>query len=189
MLGTVCIKQVEYLLCYAAAGTLVQFCALQRGTSGSVHKLGAVLDISTTTGKLRALSSIIVAIGIIRHQHEQLSGHHVAVGAVEKRERSVITYMDNFVQKRVSLEDLPQMRTRLPLLQKLYKAVESNRNVVHAARGPKLKKGEYSVDLTPLGDKMSSAPVDTQMLRSAIRHVIQTLNNTFMNGLCCDCAC
>jgi hypothetical protein len=100
--------QLEYLLCYAAAGTELQFCAMKRGDKASVYYLGQRLDIATEAGKLICFESIMIITAIICAQRKQLRAVEQSsywfqplLGRVNKREKCItISYMDGYIEKR-----------------------------------------------------------------------------------------
>ena len=90
--------QVEYLLCYAAAGTKIQFCALKRNDKERVYPLGKRLDISKQLGRLACLEQIIIMSAIICAQRHQLQESFLPLGTVIERDNGVtISYLDGYL--------------------------------------------------------------------------------------------
>eukprot|EP00953_Heterococcus_sp_UTEX-ZZ885_P036816 18955-Heterococcus_DN1.PRE.1 len=77
--------QVEYLLCYAAAGTKVQFCALKRNDKERVYCLGQRLDIYKQAELLACFKRCMIISAIICAQRHQLSLTFQPLGAVVER--------------------------------------------------------------------------------------------------------
>ena len=51
--------QLPYLLCFAAAGPLMQFCAVERGAPGRAITIGPTMDLSDLRGRAQAVIAVI----------------------------------------------------------------------------------------------------------------------------------
>jgi hypothetical protein len=158
--------QVEYLLCYAAAGTDIQFCALHRDDQKRVHKLGQPLNIATQTGMLLCFEKTMLIAGIMCAQQQQLPEWYQFLGGTVVRTNGVsITYMDGYIEKCAPAVD----SDRLAVLVKLYDAVSGKPCIIQARDKPELKGQSYVVTLQPLGLAMLDPPMSSQDLCIAIR--------------------
>ncbi|KAG5177765.1 hypothetical protein JKP88DRAFT_248655 [Tribonema minus] len=180
--------KVEYLLCYAAAGTWIRFCALKRGDKSQVYRLGSC-NLSTEVGMLQAIGMLILATGIVCAQREHLADTHYVLGAkVERDNGTTITWMDNFVNKRINLETYKNTNAReitnarAKDLGKLYKAAAQCPFLIHALQPPKVIEQTYSVNLCPLGRALSSAPALPESLQAVTRCIVQALDSLHKAG-------
>jgi hypothetical protein len=159
--------QLEYLLCYAAAGTKIQFCALKRNDKQRVYRLGQWLDISTQAGLLTCIERTMIISAIICAQRQQLSDSFQLLGYVDERENGVtISYLDSYIEKcgpTVSGD-------RLDELIHVYNTASGKQCIIQSLEKPYMKRASYIIALEPIGIEMTYAPVSTRLLCLAIRY-------------------
>ncbi len=89
--------QVEYLLCYACAGPILQFCVLPRG-SNIPRMLGTEISMGTQAGRLRIIAVAIQVYQVIKAQRAHLPDHYFPLGWTDHSSFSSIEYFDGYVQ-------------------------------------------------------------------------------------------
>ena len=89
--------QVEYLLCYACAGPILQFCVLPRG-SKIPRMLGSEMSMGTQAGRLRIIAVAIQVYQVIKAQRAHLPDHYFPLGWTDHTSLSSIEFFDGYVQ-------------------------------------------------------------------------------------------
>lgn len=89
--------QVEYLMCYACAGSVLQFCAVPRD-SNIVKTLGRQFSLATQADRLCIIVVAIQMYQVIKAQHAQLPDHYFPLGCQQSTSFSTIEYFDGYVQ-------------------------------------------------------------------------------------------
>ena len=89
--------QVEYLMCYACAGSLLQFCALPRD-SNIVRSLGRQFSMAIQADRLCIIAVAIQVYQVIKAQRGQLPDHYFPLGCHQSRSLSTVEYFDGYVQ-------------------------------------------------------------------------------------------
>jgi hypothetical protein len=172
MVDTWCMMQVEYLLCYAAAGTFMRFCALRRDNKRDVHHLGPLCDLSQPDGLLTAIGMLMLTANIVCAQRKQLPDKFRVADSVVRTNGTTITWCDNYVNKSIDLAKFCITETRRAELAELYKVVSACPTIIHALKDPQLTRRHYSVGLQPIGEPVSSPPTAPEELQAVTRSVI-----------------
>ncbi|KAG5189087.1 hypothetical protein JKP88DRAFT_243346 [Tribonema minus] len=191
--------KVEYLLCYARAEDMIQFCALQQTpqeTEGGrvhtvLHKLGTELNLKTTDGVLNCIHHTILLTSIICLQSKQLPSSYIHIGSsVFTEPGTTITYGDREVEKRVDLSAVSMSLERLSFLGQVYQAVRGEPCLVQALEPPATTqprrlgaKQEYCVTLWPVGTALGCAPANPVELYNAVRCILQGLRVLHSNNI------
>jgi hypothetical protein len=165
--------QVEYLLCYAAAGSSVQFCALKRNDGHQVYKLGEACNLKTVRGTLALVQRTLLVTSIICLQRLQLVRIFTPLGtSIERPNGTTVAFFDGFITKKVNLAVVPMSDERIKDLQDLYSATQHSPYVVHARKAPFKRPSppSYEVDLVPLGRALCAAPPEQDDCRAAVRY-------------------
>jgi prepilin-type processing-associated H-X9-DG protein len=182
------------LLCYAAAGSIIQFCALKRGDTDRVHKLGNTCNLKTHSGVLSCVRYAIITSSIVCLQRKQLPSTFTPLGLTLSRDNgTTIAFFDGHVVKSVDCSTTPMSDDQVNALAQLYATTHSNDYVVHALSGPRKTastkahaKGVYSVELQPLGQEAVRQRLDADRLYTALRYTACLMStHAFMQ--CHDC--
>ena len=125
-------------------------------------------------GKLQLIAALMLAAGIIAQQRKQLPQDFLPLGYVMKRPSSSITFLDGYIEKRVTGQDAAELQLQLGELKAVYAATADSEYLVHSVSqtGPRVTHwGEYVVCVVPVGRSMSSSspPQDSIQTRDAIR--------------------
>ncbi|PNH10751.1 hypothetical protein TSOC_002466 [Tetrabaena socialis] len=167
--------QVEYLLCYACAGSafelLYQLHTDDR-TQALLHLLRA--DTSAARGKVAVIKAAMLVYGIIVQQQHHLPAGAQLMNSVSSGEYGSLLMGDRYVVKTVAWCRMWQLGAQLESLQQLYNSVDSCPYVVHALAGPVVVRGKYEVTLSPRGRSLTGSwrPADSEQLAAAIRCVL-----------------
>jgi len=89
--------QVEYLMCYACAGSLLQFCALPRD-SNVARTLGRQFSMAIQADRLCIIAVAIQVYQVIKAQRGQLPDHYFPLGCQQSTSFSTVEYFDGYVQ-------------------------------------------------------------------------------------------
>ena len=89
--------QVEYLLCYACAGPILQFCVLPWG-SNIPRVLGSEMSMGTQAGRLHIIAVAIQVYQVMKAQHTHLPNHYFPLGWTDHTSFSSIDFFDGYVQ-------------------------------------------------------------------------------------------
>ncbi len=89
--------QVKYLMCYACAGSRLQFCVLPWGIKVP-RTLGPELSLAATNDKLRVVAIAIQMYQVLKAQSRQLPDHYLPLGYSQSTAFSTIDFFDGFVQ-------------------------------------------------------------------------------------------
>jgi hypothetical protein len=171
--------QVEFLLCYAAAGSFVQFCALKRGDREQVHLLGGHCHLKTYRGVLTLVRRTLLVSSIACLQRQQLGHTFLPLGTTLNRPNGTrVTFYDGYVTKAVDLSLLAMDDEHIHDLQLLYNATQHSPYVVHARTAPhkreirRRRAPQYVVELHPLGVALTAAPSEPAERRAASRYLL-----------------
>ncbi|KAL3147116.1 hypothetical protein ABBQ38_015071 [Trebouxia sp. C0009 RCD-2024] len=149
--------KVEYLLCYACAGPIFQFCVLPRGNKVPI-RLGSEMSMDTQAGRLHIIAVGIQVYQVIKAQRAHLrSDHYFPLGWTDRTSFSSIEFLDGYVQKRIQYTPAwPKWRRRF--MTQVYTACKDSAHLIHAMASPKDSPSAetegvvyYVVDLEPLG--------------------------------------
>ena len=164
--------QIEYLLCYAAAGTLLQFSALERGTN-EIHRLGPELDLQDAYQRAHAITTAVKLFFILIDQADRLPINTLLGGTVRRPNGTSIFKGDTFVEKQVDLSLQPELAAKVQLMEEVYCCVQGCEQLVQLRRvdrGVKVQDGHYTVYLVPRGKELSTTcPPCMDELPAAIR--------------------
>jgi len=89
--------QVEYLMCYACAGSVLQFCALPRD-SNVARTLGRQFSMAIQADRLCIIAVAIQVYQVIKAQRGQLPDHYFPLGCQQSTSFSTVEYFDGYVQ-------------------------------------------------------------------------------------------
>ena len=89
--------QVEYLLCHACAGSMLQFCALPRDSSVA-RTLGRQLSMAIPSDRLCIIAVAIQVYQVIKAQRGHLPDHYFPLGCQQSTSFSTVEYFDGYVQ-------------------------------------------------------------------------------------------
>ncbi|KAL0021284.1 hypothetical protein WJX79_008029 [Trebouxia sp. C0005] len=109
--------KVEYLLCYACAGPILQFCVLPR-ESKIPRMLGSEMSMGTQAGRLRIIAVAIQAYQVIKAQRAHLPDHYFPLSWTDHTSLSSIEFFDGYVQKRVEYSQAWPKKRRLFMTQR-----------------------------------------------------------------------
>ena len=176
------VAQVEYLLCYAMAGTQVRFCMLLRDDPNQCQQLlHSDLDLSKTLDKIIVLRVAIIAYKIISKQQEQLPQDCARLGSSQQGSPGTsIQIFDGYIIKVVQLEQQPHVRQQADFLRQLYNATSTSTFLINAPEPAKLHRTTWSVKLSPHGQELQRPALyikDLLILRRAINHVLRGLQD------------
>lgn len=172
--------QVEYLLCYAMAGTQVRFCMLQRDQPG-YHPLIRDLNVTSMKDRIIIIRLAIIIYRIIFRQQEQLPADCVPLGSTFLGSPGTsIQVFDGYIIKIVRLEDQPHVKKQAAFLTQLYAATGQSTYLINAKKVPKLHKSTWSVHLAPHGQAIQQPRYyirDLPTLQRAVYHVLLGLQD------------
>ena len=89
--------QVEYLMCYACAGPLLQFCAFSRD-SNVASTPGRQFSMAAQADRLYIIAVAIQVYQVIKAQRDQLPDHYFPLGSQQSTSFSTIEYFDTYIQ-------------------------------------------------------------------------------------------
>ncbi|KAL0021270.1 hypothetical protein WJX79_003700 [Trebouxia sp. C0005] len=172
--------KVQYILCYACAGSQFQMCAMQQGIP-IAHALGRPLSLARLEDRLQVIWIAVRAYWVIKAQAKQLPAVFLPLGHTEISTFSEVQYFDVFVQKRVLIsQQWPEERTQL--MKDVYAASCASPFLIHAVDPPCVSHSgkQYVVDLEPVGQPVLSKYGDRKPklqveLKPSIRCILQAL--------------
>ncbi|KAL0018008.1 hypothetical protein WJX77_012738, partial [Trebouxia sp. C0004] len=182
--------KVEYLLCYACAGPILQFCVLPWG-SNIPRTLGSEMSMGTQAGRLRIIAVAIQVYQVIKAQRAHLPDHYFPLGWTDHTSLSSIEFFDGYVQKRVEYSQAWPKKRRLFMTQ-VYTACKDSAYLIHAMASPKDSPSPetegviyYAVDLEPLGvpllskysDQRPKNQAELKSLTKCVLSGVQDLHN------------
>lgn len=167
--------QVEYLLCYACAGSQVQICAMRLGTPG-IHQFRRPLSLHTLEDRLQIVWVAVQCYWVMKAQAKQLPAVCLPVGRIETTTFSKVQIYDNFAQKRITYSDDAWPHSRCQLMKRLYAANRDCPYLICAQQPPHASHSgkQYVVDLEPVGQPVLSKysdqrPQCSRDLKNSIR--------------------
>lgn len=163
---------IDFILCYAVAGSSIQFFALS-----SSHVLYHVTDCFNLLQLIDRLKVICVVINIIRIMvtiKEILPSDVLPLGRVQQKGNRKTIFLDNMVEKQISsFKDLYSF-TNIDTLIHIYELAKNNRGLVQAKEFPIVKKGgTYKVVLETQG--FHRLPRTESDLQNIIRDILNGL--------------
>ncbi len=169
------VLQVQYLLCYACAGSQFQICAIRRGSSVA-YRFRRPLSLATLEDRLQIVFLAVQCYWIMKAQLEQLPPVLLPLGRIEFTTFSKVQFFDNFVQKRISFSGETWPHSRCKLMEDIYTASKDCPFLIHAQEPPHASQNgkEYVVDLEPFGQPVLSKhfyhrPRSSRELKNSIR--------------------
>ena len=167
--------QVQYLLCYACAGSQFQICAMQRGSS-EAYRFRRPLSLVTLEDRLQIILLAVHSYWIMKAQLQQLPPVLLLVGRTEYTTFSKVEFFDSFVQKRITFSNDSWPQTRCNLMEGIYAASKECPFLMHAQDPPHASQNgqEYVVDLEPVGQPVyckhfDHRPRSSRDLKNSIR--------------------
>ncbi|DBA80063.1 TPA: hypothetical protein ACH3X2_007552 [Trebouxia sp. C0005] len=127
--------KVEYLLCYACAGSQFQMCAMRLGTPGA-FRFRRPLSLFTVEDRLQIVLIAVQSYWIVKAQAEQLPVVLLPVGCTEITIFSKVTIFDSFVQKQISFSNEAWPHSRCQLMEYIYAASKDCPFLIHAQQPP-----------------------------------------------------
>ncbi|KAL3132969.1 hypothetical protein ABBQ38_006880 [Trebouxia sp. C0009 RCD-2024] len=173
--------KVEYLLCYACAGSQFQMCAMQLGTPGA-FRFRRPLSLVTLEDRLQIVWIAVQSYWVMKAQAEQVPSVLLPVGHTNITTFSKVQIFDSFVQKRITFSDEAWPPNRCQLMEKIYAASKDCPFLIHAKQPPHASQNgkEYIVDLEPVGQPVLSKhfdqrPQSSGELKKSIRCILHAL--------------
>eukprot|EP00878_Enallax_costatus_P020670 GHUV01021859.1.p2 GENE.GHUV01021859.1~~GHUV01021859.1.p2 ORF type:complete len:303 (+),score=95.53 GHUV01021859.1:1020-1928(+) len=164
------------MLCYAAAGVELQFCAMQREDSSVVSDVARALILSNEFDRLCVIHIALLAYSIITQQRHQLPKQVRPLGLEVKRPRGCnIQYFHRYLLKRVELAEDPLLAPIAQQMEAIYAAAAACEYIIGGTSVRTTHEGVYSVELSPVATPMSGPPQSEQELAAAIRCVLLAL--------------
>ncbi|PNW83793.1 hypothetical protein CHLRE_04g217700v5 [Chlamydomonas reinhardtii] len=159
---------IEYLPCFAAAGTQLQFYAISRasGMAAAPRAISPRYDLTRAGDRADAVMATIKFYMLLRAQQARYPADVLPAGAVMR------AHGHDFTRELLFRTDVLAVRKRLSpwsafaswcgmsftRLQELYRATAERQGLVHALEdGPTLNGDVYSVDIVPVGLPSSNA--------------------------------
>ena len=166
---------MQYLLCYACAGSQFQICAIRRGSSVA-YRFRRPLSLVTLEDRLQIVLLAVQSYWIMKAQLEQLPPVLLPLGRIEITTFSKVQFFDNFVQKRITFSHATWPHSRCKLMEGIYAASKDCPFLIHAQEPPHASQNgkEYVVDLEPVGQPVLSKyfdyrPRSSRELKNSIR--------------------
>lgn len=132
---------MEYLLCYACAGSVFQMCALQAESPGT-HKFRQPLSLLTLEDRLQIVLIAVQSYWVMKAQTNQLPAVLIPLGHTETTTFSQVQFFDNFVQKRITFSNESWPRSRCQLMETVYAASKNCPFLIHAQEPPHTSQWE-----------------------------------------------
>ncbi|CAG8636875.1 7798_t:CDS:2 [Paraglomus occultum] len=191
---------VQFMICYAAAGPLIRFYALDASQSNTntaptttLLELTDRLDISTLNGRKNVLHTVINIARILVTIRDQLHDNAFPIGKIITTDKSTIVFEDILVIKTIPEKALPygdNPRNRTKFLQKMYICALNVPGLVQIDEEPKFfpkpnGKGFYQVKLVTQG--VQRLPRDENELCEMTKSILTGLVKLHQGGFVhCD---
>ena len=118
---------------------------LRRDDPDSCIVLSGDHNICATRGRLEHLRIAVLLYRILAIQQTQLPSDAVPLGSeLEFTSGTTITFMENYVIKRVDVEKQPHLVDQLVELQEMYKATKASKYLIRCVEGPYIRT-KYTV--------------------------------------------
>jgi hypothetical protein len=175
-----CPTQAPYLLCYALAGTELQFAVLPAAPrEQDVVRLGPVLRLHKPVDRLKAVHVILRMFSVLVAFNKMLPPTTAPIGHVQRHgDATTITYHVPYVTKEVDVSELPTFDASpagIQRLQDVYAATKGCPHIIQAHSSLHFNQSshKYSISLTPVGRSLttSEAPIKAE-LQDAVRCVL-----------------
>ncbi|CAG8557062.1 5318_t:CDS:2, partial [Gigaspora margarita] len=150
VLDPVFFDKIQYMICYAAAGSSIRFYAID-GSEGAVKQLTALtnsLNASNHLDRITILCTIINIARIVLTISDDIPSTILPLGKRRKLGHSFITFYANSVEKRVMKADLPyskDLNSRIQFLESMYQYAKGYPGLVQIKKGPVFTKGVYKI--------------------------------------------
>lgn len=150
---------IKFMICYAVAGRKLRFFAIDgspnTNSPSRLVTLSNQLDINNCRDRIFILCTIVNIARIIRTVSNTIPEMIIPLGKRLKTEKSMITILDDSVEKRISLKDLPcdgSMNNRIDFLSEMYKYAIGHPGLVQIKEDPKIsRQGIYKIILETRG--------------------------------------
>ncbi|CAJ0767199.1 3206_t:CDS:2, partial [Entrophospora sp. SA101] len=161
---------LEYILAYAAAGSYLQFFAIDSSLNQTA--ISTILDIEHLENRVKALVNIINIHCILRSMEPFLPQDAVPVGKLLKRPFGDILIMNVEVEKRINMfANYPF--SNINVLKDIYRKTKEIKFLIHAVKGPEIKDNIYKVILAPVG--IRQVPKSEPEAKVAIHCILDAL--------------
>lgn len=176
---------VDYMLCYAAAGTQVDFGMVTRPgvVAGEAadhpvfHSLLGPLNLVDPLTRVQLIHAALLSFCIIQQQSRRLPQRHIPLGNVLQRAYGTsITFLGGEVHKEVVIRVNPWLAHTKDNMEAVYAAAKGCPHIIQAVNPPKVSRTKYSVRLYPVGTSLPATfPASEQELRAAARCILLAL--------------
>lgn len=179
----VCFLQVEYMLCWAAAGDQVQFCMLFRDDPSRLEKLGPQLDLTNLIHRIIMLRYSFIILRILQAQLRQLPQELIPLlHEFQGSAGTSITVMDGYITKVVDTQLQPHVENQYSFLIKMYAGIADSQHLITACSGPSKRRHRYRVSLSPYGytvspDQIAALPDPLPVARRLAEHILSALRD------------
>jgi hypothetical protein len=154
---------LEYLLCFAAGGSSLQFHVVERGRPGAAVPVGSLYNLTKASDRALLAVTVFNLHALLAAVARSLPASVLPVGEEQVVENEAANYKRTLLFRSDSLTALKTIRpwqkyadywgVVIKELQAVYKKTAKATGIVHATivNGPKVTGSTYSVELQPLG--------------------------------------
>ncbi|RIB22181.1 hypothetical protein C2G38_2174613 [Gigaspora rosea] len=156
VLDPVFFDKIQYVICYAAAGSSIRFYAIG-GSEGTVKQLTALtnsLNASNHLDRITILRTIINIARIVLTISDDIPDTILPLGKRRNLGHSFITFYADSVEKRVLKADLPyseDLNSRIQFLESMYQYAKGYPGLVQIEKGPVVTEGVYKIVMKTRG--------------------------------------
>ncbi|KAF0448601.1 crinkler family protein [Gigaspora margarita] len=156
VLDPVFFDKIQYMICYAAAGSSIRFYAID-GSEGAVKQLTALtnsLNASNHLDRITILRTIINIARIVLTISDDIPSTILPLSKRRKLGHSFITFYADSIEKRVLKADLPyseDLNSRIQFLESMYQYAKGYPGLVQIKKGPVFTKGVYKIVMKTRG--------------------------------------
>ncbi|CAL8469811.1 g9353 [Coccomyxa elongata] len=173
---------LDYLVCFAAAGRLFQFCAIQRGCTSYPTEIGPEFNITLPNHRARLvlaavnLYRVLAAVSATLPRNVLPAGKDLVLNHPEGYQRIMYFRTDRLtVKKRITTWSRYRdvWGVDFQTLQRVYERTAMSSGLVHVATGGEglsLKADKYTVELTPVGLQLADARPSTEQQAASFAH-------------------
>ncbi|KXZ43705.1 hypothetical protein GPECTOR_82g239 [Gonium pectorale] len=182
---------IEYLPCFAAAGSNLQFYAISRasGMATAPRAISPRYDLNNTADRVEAVMATVKFYQLLCAQQTRYPVDVLPAGAVMR------AHGQGFTRELLFRTDVLEIRKRVSpwstfaslcgvdftRLEQLYRATTQRQGLVHAVKGaPTLQGSVYSVDLIPVGlpssNTLPATEDDAQRLLHGLLHGLAAIH-------------
>ncbi|RHZ62043.1 hypothetical protein Glove_344g93 [Diversispora epigaea] len=150
---------IQFMICYAAAGAKLRFYAIDGSPNTNppsrLVALSSQFDMINRRDRVSILCIVVNIARIMRTVSNIIPEMIVPLGKRLKTEKSMITILNDSVEKRVQVEYLPfaiNLDARINFLSKMYQYAKGYPGLVQVKKGPNIsRQGIYKVVLETRG--------------------------------------